>query len=43
LRRMYAKRLGDFGYGLDPSDCLKCDLGFELYSGPQKSDNSLRW
>ena len=30
LRRMYAKRLGDFGYGLDPTDRLKCDLGFEL-------------
>ena len=27
---MYAICLGDFGYGLDPSDRLKRDLGFEL-------------
>jgi hypothetical protein len=27
---VYAKLLGDFGYSLDPSDRLKCDLGFEL-------------
>jgi hypothetical protein len=30
LRRVYAKRLGNFGYRLDASDRFERDLGFEL-------------